>query len=213
MLWRVDAVLILIAMSAICFGAGVIIFQEMRIKSAKSDTQKDNPVAVASDEQLQLGSASLVEGSDVVRLSLMTEGDSGKFGSSGESRETRNILFVESGQKSARWLLPDNKHRLGELFEIYQKPESDSAKTIATAVVITPKDSDSLNEGKLLLFDPAGKRVSEISKGVRRIELATLSGPDILIVYQRGSRLVRATFDPDSLARRSEQEIDIPKLK
>ena len=67
--------------------------------------------------------------------------------------------------------------------------------------------------GKLLLFDPSGKKVVEVANDVRVIHLTSLSGGELTILYERNRRLVLAAFDPGSLAKRGEQEIDIPQLK
>ncbi len=48
---------------------------------------------------------------------------------------------------------------------------------------------------------------------MREIHLASLSGGELIILYERDRRLVLATFDPGSLAKRREQEIDVPQLK
>ena len=67
--------------------------------------------------------------------------------------------------------------------------------------------------GKLLLFAPPGKKVVEVANNVREMHLASLSGGELTILYERDRRLVLAAFDPESLAKRREQEIDVPQTK
>jgi len=50
------------------------------------------------------------------------------------------------------------------------------------------------------------------SKYVRKFISRRLRG-ELIILYERDRRLVLATFDPGSLAKHREQEIDVPQLK
>ena len=67
--------------------------------------------------------------------------------------------------------------------------------------------------GKLLLFDPSGRTIVEVANNVRNIHPTSLSGGDLTILYERNRRMVLAAFDPGSLAKRGEQEIDVPQPK
>jgi hypothetical protein len=40
-----------------------------------------------------------------------------------------------------------------------------------------------------------------------------LLGSEIVVIYERNNRLVTQAYDPASLARKREQEIEIPALK
>jgi hypothetical protein len=90
---------------------------------------------------------------------------------------------------------------------------------IATAVLVKPParssgaNSSDAGSGRLLLFDPSGKNVVEVASGVREIHLINVSAGELTILYERNRRFVLAAFDSGSLAKRREQEIDIPLLK
>jgi hypothetical protein len=87
-------------------------------------------------------------------------------------------------------------------------------RVIATAVLVTPTTSPTqITTGKLLLFDPPGRKVVEVANNVRDIHLASLSSGEVTILYERERRLVLSAFDPGSLTKRREQEIDVPQLK
>jgi len=85
---------------------------------------------------------------------------------------------------------------------------------IATAVLVkSTASSPEAAVGKLLLFDTTGKKVVEVANNVREMHLASLSGGELSILYERDRRLFLAAFDPESLAKRREQEIDVPQTK
>ena len=127
----------------------------------------------------------------------------------------RNILFIEPGQKAARWLLPDNDHIMSDSSDIREAATNGNAqRMIATAVLVksTTGSPESVS-GKLLLFDPSGRTIVEVANNGRNIHLTSLSGGDLTILYERNRRLVLTAFDPGSLAKRGEQEIDVPQPK
>jgi hypothetical protein len=111
-IWRINAVLILVAAGSITLVAGSIFLDEFR---SRTQRQPETGIAVVAQESSshpvhpQLGRAEIVPGTGVMRAVLSVDGEgTGKgFGSSGGSTETRNILFIEGGQKAAHWLLPD----------------------------------------------------------------------------------------------------------
>jgi hypothetical protein len=218
LLWRINAVLILIAMGAIAFGAIVLIVQETAHR-ARTNRDTAAPSAIGADDSelnLQMGRTSLVPGTGVLRTDLTLRRESDKFSSGGGS-ETRNILFIDPNEKKGRWLLPDNKHILGEISDITERStdaECESGRPIATAVVVKDSnDSETTGKGKLLLFDPTGKKVIEVANDVSEIHLASLTGNEVVILYERNSRLVRTAFSRDSLVKQTELEIDLPKIK
>jgi hypothetical protein len=212
-LWRINAVLILIAAGAITFGAGALLVSEFGWRTARTrEANAGIPVAADPDAHLLLGTASIVPGTNVLRASLSIDRGSGF--SSGGYTETRNILFIEPGQKAAHWLLPDNDHLIAENSDIDEDKAPDSKKTIATvALVKSTTGNGETSVGRLLLFDPAGRNIVQIADGVREMHHASLSSGEISILYERNRHLVVAAFDPASLSKRSEQEIEVPQLK
>ena len=65
--------------------------------------------------------------------------------------------------------------------------------------------------GRLLLFDASGRKIIEVASDVRELHLTSLSGGQLTILFERNRHLVVATFDPRSLAKRAEQEINVPQ--
>src|SRR6266568_2141857 len=92
-LWRIDAILILLAAGAITFGVGALIFEEFGGRAAmRRNAQAGVPVAEEKTD-LTLGRAELVPGSTVLRADLFVSRGGAGF-SSGGYNETRNILFI-----------------------------------------------------------------------------------------------------------------------
>ena len=148
-----------------------------------------------------------------MRADLTTHGESGKFSSGGYS-ETRNILFIDPDQKNARWLLPDNDNVIEQRSDVEDVSNESNKRLVATAAIIEPRDEQSESPaGRLVLFNASGKSMSEVAKNVSNLQLATLSGNEIVLLYERNRHLVRATFDSSSLSKRREQEIEVPELK
>lgn len=162
-----------------------------------------------------LGQASLVPGSQVMRAQLLLYRAEGNFSSSSGYGEIRNILFIEPGDVAARWLLQDNNHVISESPDLMASEDDPKAKrTLATAVLVKPTSNDpEVSAGRLLLFDPPGRKVMEIANGVRKLHVASYTTGEITLLYERDRRLVLVQVDPTSFTKRKEQEVDVPQLK
>lgn len=213
-LWRIDAVLILFATGAIALGVGSLLFEEFGGRTAnRRNAEAGVPVAAGPRVDLLLGHAQAVPGTAVLRADLTVTRD-GKGFSSGGYSETRNILFIDPAQKSAYWLLPDNDHVIRERSDVKDERDLTRERIVATAVLVKPRnDQPESTTGKLLVFDSSGKNIVEVANDVRDLHVATLNGGDLTLLYERGRHLVSAAFDPLSLAKKRDQEIDVPQLK
>jgi len=210
-LWRVNAILILVAAGAVTFGVVAYLVSEMAGRAAvRREAEAAPPVAGAkADFRTSLSQPSFVDGTEVMRSHLYRL-NGGPF-SSGSS-EIRNVLFIEPGEKSARWLLGDDRHVI-ETTDLAEGDEySRSRRTGATAGLVKPAEGDTVG-GKVLLVDPPGRRIVDAAIGVRKIQMAVLRSDQIMLLYERDRRLVLATFDAGTFARRGEQEIEVPLLK
>lgn len=213
-LWRIDALLILIAMGAITFAVCALIFQEFSGRAAlRRNAATGIPVAAEPRVDLVLGHAEAIPGTAVLRADLTVRAE-GKGFSSGGYYETRNIIFIDPTQKIAHWLLPDSDHVISERFDVKDHQEPERQKIVATAALIKARDGQTeLVSGRLLLFDLTGKNVVEVANDVRDLHLATLNGNELSLLYERNRRLVSAIFDSSSFSKKKEQEIDVPQLK
>jgi hypothetical protein len=215
-LWRINAVIILVAAGSIVFGVAVLLAGEFGARTARSrEAEAGIPVAAAADSnaQLSLGRASLVKGTNIMRADLSLD-RGGKGFSSGGYSETRNILFIEPDKKEGRWLLPDNDHIVSENSDITEGEDRSTKRVIATvALVKSATGSPETAGGRLLLFDPSGQKIIEVANDVRELHLASLSAGQLTVLFERNRHLVVATFDPASLAKRAEQEINVPQPK
>jgi len=214
-LWRVDVILILIVTGAIVFGIAAFLLVEFKESSARNRAA-DAGIHVANPNEnakFFLENASLVAGTNVMRANLLR--DSGnKFSSGSGSGETRNILFIVPGEKTARWLLPDNNHIITENSDITDGKDPEKGRVIATVVLVkSPADDLENATGQLLLFDPPGKKILEVADNVRQIHVAALNGTELTILYERDRRLVFAAFDPQTIVKKREEQIEVPLVK
>jgi hypothetical protein len=213
-LWRIDAILILLAAGAVTFGICALLISELGGRTAiKRNAEAGVPVAAEPRTDLFLGHAQAVTGTPVLRADLTVSREGAGFSSGGYS-ETRNILFIDPAQRAAYWLLPDNDHVIGERSDVKDEKDPTRERIVATAVLVKPR-TDQLESatGRLLLFDAGGKNVVEVANDVRDLHVAVFNGGDLTLLYERGKHLVSAAFDPLSLAKKREQEIDVPQLK
>jgi len=211
-LWRINAIVIFIAATLIAVGVGFLLVEELG-RSARHISEKVIPGKDSNQERLpSLGGFSEVTGTKgTLRAELRIQYETGGF-SSGDRVETRNILFIAPGDKIARWLLPDNDHVISKDDDILESPVSSAARTIATTALVRSEPSNDAT-ARLILFDPPGRRVLEISEKVSEIHLSSSSEGKITILFARNERVVRVTVDAASFTKVQEDEIEIPDLK
>jgi hypothetical protein len=213
--WRVNAVLICLAAALTVIGLGALLIPDAWRSLRARDPETGVVVPpTASGEHLQLGRASILAGTDVMRADLTSESAREGF-SSGGSSEIRNILFIDPSQKSAHWLLADNNQVISDVSDITDEETARRPKRLFATVLLVKQRTASREDsvGRLLLLDPRGKNVVEVSGNVSDIELAALSGDAVTVLYERNRRFVLTRFNPESLAKLTEQEIDVPELK
>lgn len=211
--WRINGIVLLLAAVVITLAVGTLLAGEIgRMMNWGRQANQQLLGPRSNDEpDLKLGDASLVEGTSVMRAELQQSSEGAKF-SSGYSSETRNILFIEPGQKAASWLLPDNAHIIGDTQDIKDNKTSEK-KVVATVVVVnSTTDPAEVAGGRLLLFDPAGRNVIEVAKNVHKLHVASASGSELTLLFERNQRFVLAAFDARSLSKVREQEIEVPRI-
>jgi hypothetical protein len=216
-LWRTNAFLVTFAVVAIAILVGYFVLADFGWKSAR-DREADAGVQIApadSKDKLTLGTAEVVAGSAVLRADLFVSRDGG-FSSSGSGgySETRNVLFIDPADKAAHWLLPDNDHVVVSTLDIEDEKDPNAKRVIATAFFVKPlSEKSEATSGRLILADSAGSKVVEVSNDVKDVQVAALNAGEVILLFERNRRLVSTAFDPNSLAKKREQEIDIPQLK
>jgi len=215
-LWRVNAILILVAAGAVTFGVGALLVSELHVRTARTREAESGPLAAAgtSDPRLFLGQASVVPGTIFMRAELLRSREGGGFSSSGYT-ETRNILFIDPKEKHARWLLADDRHVIVETSDVSTaRSDGEATRTVATVALVKGVDADrQTGTGELLLFGPAGEPIVKVSENVRALHVAALSGQQITVLYERDRQLIMGAFDAASLARQEEQIMPVPALK
>jgi hypothetical protein len=212
-LWRIDAILILVAAGAITFGVGTLLLEEFGGKAAMRRNAEAG-VAVAAEPRLDLslGHAEAIPGSPVLRADLFVSQGGKGFSSSGYN-ETRNLLFIDPRQGTAHWLLPDNDHVIAEHSDLTEEKDQ-KRHVVATVALVKPRgDHAERTNGRLLLFDSNGTNIVEVANEVRDMHVATLDASEIRILYERERKLSIAVFDSASLAKKSAHEIEVPQLK
>jgi hypothetical protein len=140
----------------------------------------------------------------------------GGFSSSsgGGYSDTRNLLFIEAGDKTARWLLTDHQHVITESVDIMADEDDARLKRIvAVAAFVKPSGEQDAATGRLLLCDPAGRRIIAVADGVRKLHDASVINGEVSLLYERERHLMAAKFDGASLVKRGEEQVEVPQLK
>jgi hypothetical protein len=213
-IWRINSLLILMAAGTVIFAIGTLLLEELGVRTRAR--RAEDGVAVSGSNtksELVLGRASIVPGTQVMRAELQRPQSGVKF-SGGYGSETRNLLFIEPGQRVAHWLLPDNEHIVADSSDISDQKDSCEKRVIVTAVLVKPaSQSPEGGVGRLLLFDPPGKKIVEVADHVRTIQVANIGQRELNVLYERERRLFLSVFDPQSISKIREQEIEVPQLK
>lgn len=216
-LWRTNAFLVSFAVVVIAILVGYFALNDLGWKSARGrEAEAGVQIAPAdSKDKLTLGTAEVVAGSAVLRADLFVSRDGGfSSGGSGISSETRNVLFIDPADKAAHWLLPDNDHVVAATLDIEDEKDPNIKRVIATAFFVKPIVEESeATTGRLILANSSGGKVVEVSNDVKDVQVAALNAGEVILLFERNRRLVSSAFDPTSLAKKREQEIEIPQLK
>jgi hypothetical protein len=211
-IWRFNAIAILLVALAAVFGIGAVVVGEIAQNRRRSAEAAAAPVVKQADAELRLGVPRMIPGTDVLRADLQAVDERAPSLSSYDSTVTHNILFIETNSGRSRWLLPSHR-RIVEETNMISAPDDpgESRAPLASAALI--KDAEDSETGDLLLFDPTGARIMNVSAGVRRIHSATATSPSlVLLVFERGGKYVLARFDAPSLRKVQETELQVPRL-
>ena len=214
--WRANAVLLFAAMSVVCFVAASALVSELRF-GAERRRAEAAPIAVAQRpaERLVVNRVTQVSGTNVLRGELVRVGGAGEFSSSRGTLETRNLLFLDGAEKSARWLLPDSGHALTAVLDVSAEDKPNSRRPVAIVVLVKPVGAAGAGDGgALLVADPTGRAVHAVADGVRAIDHAGMSTDGLVtVLYERGRKYVVASFNAATLAPVSQGEVAVPELK
>jgi hypothetical protein len=139
-IWRVNAILILVATAAVTLGAAAIVWMESTAYSTTSA-----PVVGVQDtgKRLSLSQMTHVAGSNVIRQELVERDTSAAFSSSGSYGQTRNLLFVDTKAGAARWLLPDDDHVVTEHSDVETRGQNrEPGRVVGTFALVKESGPD-----------------------------------------------------------------------
>jgi hypothetical protein len=214
--WRVNALLILIAAAAAAFGVVFLLASELRDGMHHRAEVAATPVVASASHALSLGTMTLVEGTSIYRAKLSTNGSArgSSFSSGGYAPETHNLLLVERESAAAHWLLPSDKDVISYQEDLGGEGHDASHPPIASvALVKPPADNLDLQDGRLLVFDIGGKQVHELASGVRQVHAASASSSgEITVIFEKKREYHLAILDP-GLQLRSDRVIMVPPVK
>jgi hypothetical protein len=216
-IWRINAVLILVAAAAAVCGVVAFVVSEVQSSVRRHDAVAAAPRVVANSEsaQLHLGGFSIIPGTSVYKA-LLTSGRGGiDIGSSGYAADTRNILFVDLATGAGKWLLPSDDQTITFDENVDENHRDADRTTLANVFLVKPYSSHSeAAPGRLLVTDATAAHVTEIAPDVQSVNGVTLTpAGEIAVFFQRGRNYEVALIDKSSLRKISERTITVPELK
>lgn len=218
--WRINALLILVAAAAAVCGVVALVFSEVQSSMRQREVAAAAPKVVASAEakQLRLGGFVNLPGTSVYKATLTSEREGrGVLASgSGYASDTRNILFIDLTTGAGRWLLPsdDQVITFDESVDEYTHPGEDR-KTLAMVMLVKPyADKSEASTGRLLVTDVTAEHITEVASDVQNVHGVTLTpAGEIAILFERDRKYEFALVDKSSLRKISERTITVPALK
>ena len=159
--------------------------------------------ASESDPESVVGAFEQVDGSDVLRAELRTEG-SGDYTASvrgGRATVSTNVLFYDVSSREGRWLFPDSERTILQTTEL-----RDSTRVRAFLYVVTDEDSDGdgyLGNGDvqtIAVSDPEGRRLVRLAEGATRVRQSVrLDDDTVLVLFDAGGAVRAVEVNLDAL--------------
>ncbi|WP_321472887.1 hypothetical protein [uncultured Paludibaculum sp.] len=207
MVWRVNAVLILVAGAGACIGLGFAAWTFLLGSQAAYRLNDVVPVEQKGEERWWLGGFEPVAGSGyvVAPVSSMQSYQVGTFGK--EASAVRNYLFVHLADKSSRWLIPHHKGLIVGMERYGAEgliPGSDSEKRPVKWLVfqIVPADTNGdksvTGEDRLVLgvANADGSHYVEVVKDIDGFLGSTwVAGDRLVLFYTSGGKNVVSEID------------------
>lgn len=156
-------------------------------------------------EHRELGSMEAVPGSNVVILPLYTIQETGGFSSSGPSRSTRNLLFLDPATEESFWLLPSHEFLIADRYSLtasgYRYDEDSDAIAIYYEVVKSDSNGDQTldqeDDAVVALSRPDGTGFREILGEAQPDAILghrVLPEEKLVVLYSKDGSVVAATF-------------------
>jgi hypothetical protein len=218
---RINSVLLLLVLLG---AAGFLIFistESMKwqrhgaVEVAQTGAEEKKPILVSFDRVEEIA------GSNTQLLKLTTQEKGGKFSSGGYGAETRNVLFLNGDEKTARWLFKDHKSlflTVAQLHEQSSNKEDAPTKALYFEYVSNDTDGDgnlsSADHSNVGLAKPDGTGFTQIVSDVNRVFSYDLIGSNLLsVVFQKAGKIRHLKIStPDFKIISNQEIIDVPKM-
>jgi hypothetical protein len=216
--WRINAVLILVAAAAAICGVVALVVSEIQsnIRQHAAVAAAPRVVPSARSSELHLNGFTNVPSTSVYEAKLTSErGGAAIEISSGGVSDTRNILFIDLTTGNGRWLLPSDDQMVTADENVEENSPHEERKSLARVMLVKPYATRSeAAVGRLLIMDAAAEHVTEIASGVQNVHGVTLTpAGQIALLFERDRKYEVALIDKTSLRKISERPIAVPELK
>jgi hypothetical protein len=215
--WRINAVAILLILAAAIVAMGLSFVSDIARQAGRHRTPAAQPIAQEDSETpLKLGPPRTVAGTKTLRLELTKTRPASKgYGSSSDSSETRNILFVDPATGASTWLLKSHKSIVAYTEDIHADDDSKQNRLLASIALVKPEvDNDDSATGELLVFDASGGQIASVGGKVRSVHAAVaVNRAEFIVVFERGGKYHIARFDSATRRKTGETEIKVPAIR
>lgn len=211
--WRINGVLVLAALSVALIAVVASYLSDLTRRNVRQGADAQAVTDDRSEAPLRLEPPRTVAGTRILRAELVRSVSTSKFGSSGETSETHNILFIEPVSGTSRWLLKTHDEIVSHTEDIRPATDAREERTPLASIALVKRSADEAAPGELLVFDPTGAEIVSVGDGIRRIQAAFASGSEFLVVFERDAKYHVARFDAASRRKLGEAQIRVPALR
>lgn len=173
---------------------------------------------IDKSETLELGGLERVQGSDSVIVPLFTVQETYGPSSSGPSRSTRNLLFLDTTTEQSFWLLPTHDYLIADRYDLtgsgHRYDDEQDAIAIYYEVVKADSNGDNIldeeDDAVIALSKPDGTGYREILGDDQPDAILghqVLSEGKLVVLYRKDGSVIAATFSLRDFAPLSTVEV------
>ena len=214
-IWRINAVLILIGAALAVLGLATLVIEQITSGQGGNSAAPDASLRVqaASGHTLSLGQFELLSDTHFAVAPLLAEAPLG-LGSSSETGETHNLLFLDLSSGETFWLLPTHDQELSSQGDLYDpsSPEPRS-RLLGSLYLVRPVGSMADAPGRLLLVPPSGRPYLELAVGVTAVRASFVRGPsESTLLLERAGSHALLPIDLLAFTKLPERPVPIPAV-
>ncbi|MCH7854788.1 MAG: hypothetical protein IIB76_10700 [Proteobacteria bacterium] len=219
--WRINGLLVFLAVTLFLISFGVFAFNSGIFAGLdRPETPLTDVAGVdLAAEDLKLDRFKPLTGTAFLFAKLAAPAKYVGSGTSGATGMARNLLFFDTGSKTAHWLLPNTNHDILTQWFVHDRPfrgvrQAGAAQPIVIGLLleiaehVDHPDTEQLR--KLVFVSVDGKSITTISESIERlIGQRHVDAKSLLIFYVRDGSVSVIDLDPAEVIVRSDSVLAV----